>query len=173
MRFFILSILMGGLYILTGCTSSILGTVLAPESVVSGAVTGVAETGAETLSGASLNELADSGSTVAELDRILMENPNAVNSDRLQNLRDQLNTTSTSDNNSSQISGVSKNKKFIRNNEKPLPYGKGDYFRVKTPENKGKNNRLSSRPDTIPMGYSLYEEFQPVHFMKFNVIRLQ
>ena len=95
MRFFILSILMGGLCTLTGCTSSILGTVLAPESVVSGAATGLAETGAETLSGASLNELADNGSTLAELDRILMENPNAVNSDRLRNLRDQLNTTST------------------------------------------------------------------------------
>lgn len=164
---------MGGLCILTGCTSSILGTVLAPESVVSGAVTGVAETGAETLSGASLNELADNGSTVAELDRILMENPNAVNSERLQNLRDQLNTTSTSDSSSSKTSGLSKNKKFSRNNEKPLPHGKGDYIRVNPLENKNKNNRLSSRPNTIPMGYSLYEEFQSAHFMKFNAVRLQ
>lgn len=164
---------MGGLYTLTGCTSSILGTVLAPESVVTGAATGLAETGAETLSGASLNELADSGSTVAELDRIIMENPNAVNSDRLRNLRDQLNTTSTPDSSNSQSYGVSKQKKYSRNNEKPLPYGKGDKFSVKPPENKSKNNRLSSRPNTIPMGYSLHEEVQSVHFMKFNTIRLQ
>ena len=172
MRFFILSILLGGLCALTGCTSSILGTLLAPESVVGGAATGLAETGAETLSGASLNELADSGSTLAELDRILMENPNAVNSDRLKNLRDQLNTTSTTGT-SGPVSGISKKESLRRNNDKPFPHGKGDYFSIKPPENKSKNNRLSNRPNTIPMGYSLHEDYQSVHFMKFNAIRLQ
>jgi hypothetical protein len=168
MKFFILLVLMGELFLLSGCTSSILGTLLAPESVVGDAATDLAATGAETLSSASLSELTNSSSTVAELDRILMENPNAVNSERLQSLRDQLNATDKSN----QTAGMS-NKKGYRNNEKPLPHGKGDYISIKKAEDKSKKARKNTYPSTIPMGYSLYEEYQPVHFINLNAIRLQ
>jgi hypothetical protein len=167
MKFIILIVLMGELFLLTGCTNSILGTVLAPQSVVGDAATDLAGAGAETLSGASLSELTNSGSTVAELDRILMENPNAVNSERLQNLRNQL---ATADNSSQSV--VKNNKNSRRNNENKLPYGKGDYFRIKRPEDKSKMTRNIIYPSALPMGNALYGEYQPVHFMNFNKIRL-
>ena len=65
------------------------------------------------------------------------------------------------------------NNKVYRNNEKPLPYGKGDYISIKKAEDKSKKVRKNTYPSTIPMGYSLYEEYQPVHFINFNAIRLQ
>ena len=161
--------LVGGFF-LTGCTNSILGTLLAPESVVSGTATNLAEAGAETLSGASLNELTNTGSTLAELDNIIMENPNAVNIDRLQKTRDQISQTNTTNN---KLISRDKSGEYTRRNNKTLPAGRGDFLSIKPPASKGKASRLNDRPSTIPMGFTLYEDYQPVHSMKFDSIRIR
>jgi hypothetical protein len=169
MKLMIMSALIGALICSTGC-SSILGTLLAPESVVGGAATSLAESGAKALSGASLSELTNSDSTLAELDRIIQDNPNAVNTDRLRSLRDQMSKSAPAN------SGAEQNKKNNddaprRNYKTLLPNRKDDHLGL-SPEAQNITRRSNNKPDTIPMGSAFHEKGTPTYFMQFNPIRI-
>ena len=154
----------------SGC-GSILGVLLAPESVVGTAATGVAQAGAQTLSGASLDELSNAGNTVNELNRILQENPDAVNSDRLTSLRDSLQQNSkTTDADQRQIARDPPRPR--RAIDTPMPTRKGDALAVAPPGEFALVRRPASRPDTLPSGSALHEDPSPVHTMSLNPVRL-
>ncbi len=156
----------------SGCTSSILGVMLAPESVVGGAASGIAEAGAQTLSGASLEELSDIGTTVGELDRILQENPDAVNSDRLRDMRDRIDKQSGKNSGPDQRQVAKEPPRPRRASDTPLPHRKGDSLFVAPPGEVVVLRRPASRPDTLPTGSVLREDPRPVHVMSMKSVRL-
>ena len=169
MKLMIIGALISALICSTGC-SSILGTLLAPESVVGGAATSLAESGAQTLSGASLSELTNSDSTLAELDRIIQDNPDAVNTDRLRSLRDQMSQSAPA--NSGAVQNQINNDDAPRRNYKTLlPIRKDDRLAL-SPETQNITRRSNNKPDTIPMGSAFYEKGTPMYFMQFNPIRI-
>ncbi len=156
-----------------GCTSAILGVLVAPESVVSSAAGGVAEAGAQTLSGASLAELSNVGSTVSELDQILKDNPDAVNSDRLRDLKSRLEQEGGKDSGPDQRQVAKEPPKPRRPTDTPLPTRKGDTLAVTPPGDLVLLRRPASRPETVPTGSALREDPRPVHAMSMKPVRLQ
>ena len=156
----------------SGCTNSILGVLLAPESVIGGAATGLAEAGAQTLSGASLQELSDVGGTVAELDRILTENPDAVNVEHLRAMRDQLKDSKPADSGPDQRVAMKEPPKPRRPTDTKMPVRHGDNFKVRPPGEITALRRPLPRPDTVPDGGSLRPDPTPVHMMSVNPVRL-
>jgi hypothetical protein len=172
MRCGTLSLLVCAVVMTSGCTNSILGVLLAPEGVIGGAATGLAEAGAQTLSGASLQELSDLGGTVAELDRILMENPDAVNSEQLRGLRDQLKGSTPADSGPDQRVAMKEPPKPRRPTDTKMPIRHGDHLKVRPPGEIMALRRPSPRPDTVPDGGSLRPDPTPVHMMSVNPVRL-
>lgn len=164
-------ILACALVMTSGCTSSILGVLLAPEGVIGGAVSGLAEAGAQTLSGASLEELSDLGGTVAELDRILMENPDAVNSEHLRELRDQLKGSKPADSGPDQRVALKEPAKPRRPTDTKMPIRHGDQLKVRPPGEAVALRRPPPRPETLPDGGSLRPDPTPVHMMSLNPVR--
>ena len=164
-------ILACALVMTSGCTNSILGVLLAPEGVIGGAATGLAEAGAQTLSGASLEELSDLGGTVAELDRILMENPDAVNSEHLRGLRDQLKGSKPADSGPDQRVALKEPAKPRRPTDAKMPIRHGDQLKVRPPGESVAMRRPSPRPETLPDGGSLRPDPTPVHMMSLNPVR--
>jgi hypothetical protein len=156
----------------SGCTSAILGTVFAPEAVVSGAATGLATAGAQTLSGASLDELSDLGSTVAELDRILQDHPDAANAERLRELRDHLHEKAGRDSGPDQRMAVRETPRPRRPTDAPLPARKGDLLSVVPPGERPAGRRPPMRPEVLPSGSELKPDPQPVHTMSLKPVRL-
>jgi hypothetical protein len=157
---------------LSGCTNAILGTLLAPEAVVGGAASGLAETGARSLAGASLEELSDLGSTVAELDRILQEHPDAANADRLRELRDSLANKAGADSGPDQRRPAKEPPRPRRPTDTKLPVRKGDNLLVSPPKEGYQARRPSGRPDTLPTASSLAADPMPVHAMSLQPVRL-
>ena len=80
----------------SGCLDSVLGVMLAPESVLGGLADNVTRSGAEMLNGAA-EDLSSAAQTISELDSIIKDNPDAQNVDRLIALRDQLKAQPLSD----------------------------------------------------------------------------
>jgi hypothetical protein len=167
-------LLLGVSLVLTsGCTSAILGTLLAPESVVAGAGSSLAEAGAQTLSGASLDELSNMTSTVQELDNILKEHPDAVNADQLKNLRDHLDQQAKStDTGPDQRQVAREPPKPRRPTDTKLPVRKGDRLGVIPPGESVVQRRPAARPDTLPSGSGLRPDPTPVHAMSLRPVRL-
>ena len=169
MKLMIVSVLISVLICSTGCTS-ILGTLLAPESVVGGAATSLAESGAQTLSGASLSELTNSDSTLAELDRIIQDNPDAVNTPRLRSLRDQMSQSAPA-NSGADPRQISNDDTPRHNFKTLLPKRKDDRLGL-SPDTQNYTRRSNNKPDTIPMGSAFYGNETPSYFMQFNPIRI-
>lgn len=165
-------VLGGALLCSTGCVGSILKTLVAPESVVTDAATGLAETGARTLSGASLDELANLNDTVMELDRILQENPDAVNTEQLKLLRDSLKNTTSANSGPDQRQVLKEPPKPRRHTDAPFPQRKGDRLTVLPPGEIASSRRMTGRPETIPDGSSLKPDPTPVHAMSLKPVRL-
>jgi hypothetical protein len=166
-------ILASSLMMASGCTNAILGVLLAPESVVAGGAAGLAEAGAETLSGASLEELSDLGTTITELDRILEENPDAVNADQLRGLRDQLKKdTRAADSGPDQRQPLKEPPRPRRPSDTKMPVRKGDNLRIQPPGESVTLRRAAPRPDTLPDGSSLRPDPTPVHTMSLQPVRL-
>lgn len=172
MRRWTVLILGGALLATSGCTSAILGVLLAPEAVVGGAASGLANAGAQTLAGASLDQLSDLGSTVTELDRILEENPDAVNAESLRRLRDQLKHGNPADTGPDQRQAVKEPPKPRRPTDTAMPVRKGDHFRVQPPGESVALRRAPPRPDTLPHGGALRPDPTPVHSMSLKPVRL-
>ena len=168
----ILPILACALVMTSGCTNSILGVLLAPEGVIGGAASGLAEAGAQTLSGASLEELSDLGGTVAELDRILQDNPDAVNSEQLRGFRDQLKNSKPADSGPDQRVALKEPPKPRRPTDTKMPVRQGDQLKVRPPGEFAAVRRPAPRPDTLPDGGSLRPDPTPVHMMSLNPVRL-
>ena len=162
----------GTLLVTSGCTNSILGVLLAPEGVVAGAATGLAEVGASTLSGASLDELSDLGSTITELDRILEENPDAVNAESLRGLREQLKEGKSANTGPDQRIAAKEPPRPRRPSDTRLPLRKGDNLTIRPPGESIAQRRPAPRPDTLPDGSSLQAEQTPVHTMSLQPVRL-
>lgn len=80
----------------SGCLDSVLGVMLAPESVVGGLADNLTRSGTEMLTGAA-EDLSSAAQTISELDSIIADNPDAQNVDRLKALRDQLKANPLSD----------------------------------------------------------------------------
>ena len=173
MRWPLFVVLGSALMGLNGCANSVLGVLLAPESVVEGAATGAAQTGAQTLSGASLDELSNFGSTVTELNEILKDNPDAVNSDRLRDLRDRLEQQGGKDSGPDQRQVAKEPPNPRRTTDTPLPTRKGDTLAVAPPGDLVLLRRPPSRPETVPTGSALREDPRPVHAMSMKPVRLQ
>lgn len=172
MRWCVVGILGCALVITSGCTNAILGVLLAPESVVGSAATGLAEAGAKTLSGASLEELSDLGGTVAELDRIIAENPDAVNAEQLRVLRDQLKQGTPADSGPDQRQALKEPPKPRRPSDTKLPVRRGDVFKIQPPGESLAKRRAPPRPDTLPDGGTLRPDPTPVHTMSLQPVRL-
>lgn len=172
MRWWTVLILGGALVATSGCTSSILGVLLAPEGVVGGAASELANAGAQTLAGASLDQLSDLGSTVTELDRILEENPDAVNADSLRRLRDQLKQGNSADTGPDQRQALKEPPKPRRHTDTTMPVRKGDHLRVQPPGEAVALRRAPARPDTLPNGGALRPDPTPVHSMSLKPVRL-
>lgn len=167
-------LILGSTLVLTsGCTNTILGVLVAPEGVVTGAAAGLAQAGAETLSGASLEELSDLGNTITELDRILDENPDAVNADQLRGLRDQLKKSTTSaDSGPDQRQALKEPPKPRRPSDTQMPVRRGDNLRVQPPGEMTVVRRPRPRPETLPDGSTLRPDPAPVHTMSLQPVRL-
>lgn len=157
----------------SGCTNSILGVLLAPEGVVTGAAGSAAEAGARSLSGASLEELSDVGNTVSELDRILQENPDAVNSERLHDLRNRMEQQTGKNTGPDQRQVAKEPLRPRRASDTPMPLRKGDALTVSPPGDMVVLRRPPSRPETLPLGSALREDPRPVHAMSLKPVRLQ
>jgi hypothetical protein len=165
-------VLGSGLMLTTGCTNSILGVLLAPESVVGGAASGLAEAGAQTLSGASLQDLSDLGSTITELDRIIAENPDAVNNESLRLLREQLKQGKSADSGPDQRVALKEPPKPRRPTDTAMPVRKGDHLRIDPPGDSVALRRPPARPQTLPDGSTLRPDPTPVHTMSLQPVRL-
>lgn len=172
MRWWNVVILGSALVITSGCTNSILGVLLAPESVVGGAASGLADAGAQTLSGASLDQLSDLGTTITELDRIIAENPDAVNADSLRKLRDQLKDGKSVDSGPDQRQALKEPPKPRRPFDTKMPLRKGDQLKVRPPGESVALRRAPARPTTLPDGGTLRPDPTPVHSMSLNPVRL-
>jgi hypothetical protein len=164
---------MVGLFATTGCTQSILGVMLAPEAVVGGVAGGLAQAGAETLSGASLEELSDLSSTVQEIDQLLKDNPNAVNADRLREMQKSLQENSMTSTGADQRRIAHAPAPPRRASDAPLPRRKGDRLTVSPPGDLAMQRRPASRPDTLPTGSALREDPTPVHVMSLQPVRVR
>ncbi len=158
---------------LSGCTNAILGTLLAPEAVVTGAASSLAEAGARNLSGASLDQLSDLNGTVNELNRIIKDNPNAANADRLRTLRDSLANKSRENADPNQINAAQEPPQPRRLTDTKMPVRGGDRLLVVPPNEHQQPRRSNGRPETLPTASSLAPETQPVHAMSFEPVRLQ
>lgn len=169
MKLINISALIGVLICSTGC-ASILGTILAPESVVGGAATSLAESGAQTLSGASLSELTNSDSTLAELDRIIQDNPDAVNTDRLRSLRDQMSQSAPA-NSGADPNQISNDTTPRHNFKTLLPKRREDRLAL-SPDTQNVARRPNNKPATIPMGSAFHDKEPPSYFMQFNPVRI-
>lgn len=166
-------ILASSLMLASGCTNAILGVLLAPEGVVAGGATSLAEAGAETLSGASLEELSDLGTTITELDRILDENPDAVNAEQLRGLRDQLKKGATpADSGPDQRQALKEPPRPRRASDTKMPVRKSDNLRIQPPGESVTVRRAPPRPDTLPDGSALRPDPTPVHTMSLQPVRL-
>lgn len=165
-------VLGGALLCSSGCVGSIVKTLVAPESVLTEAGSALAEAGAQTLSGASLDELADLNETVKELDRILQENPDAVNAEQLKSLRDGLKDGTAANTGPDQRQPVKQPPKPRRPVDAPLPARKADRLTVIPPGETVAARRPPARPDTLPDGSSLRPDPTPVHTMSLKPVRL-
>ncbi|MBA3699058.1 MAG: hypothetical protein H0W78_09405 [Planctomycetes bacterium] len=161
------------LMLTSGCTNSILGVLLAPEGVIAGTASGLAEAGAQTLSGASLDDLSDLGNTVTELDRIIAENPDAVNADQLRGMRDHLKKNATAaDSGPDQRRPLREAPAPRRPSDAKLPVRKSDNLTIQPPGEGMVIRRAYPRPDTLPDGSSLRPDPTPVHTMSLRPVRL-
>jgi hypothetical protein len=172
MRWWTILIFGSAMMITSGCTSSILGVLLAPEGVVTGAGASLANTGAEALGEASLEQLSDLGSTITELDRILEENPDAVNAESVRRLRDTLKQGNPADTGPDQRQALKEPPKPRRPTDSKMPVRKGDHLRVQPPGESVALRRAPARPDTLPDGGALRPDPTPVHSMSLNPVRL-
>jgi hypothetical protein len=155
-----------------GCTNAILGTVLAPEAVVGGALGEVAKSGAQSLSDASLNELSDLGNTILELDRILAENPDAVNAGDLRKMRQKLIQQNADTTASGKQYELAKSVRPRRAFDTSIEKRPADNLRLLPLESGGKARRSDGRPSNMPSGSSLQPEYTPVHMMSVEPVRL-
>lgn len=166
-------IVLGGVVLCcNGCVGSVLKTLVAPESVVTDIGNDLIKTGAKTISDASLDELANVNDTVKELDRILQENPDAVNTEQLKALRDSLRETSSADSGPDQRQPLKEPPKPRRHTDAPFPLRKGDRLTVLPPGEITSSRRPTGRPDTVPDGSSLKPDPTPVHTMSLKPVRL-
>lgn len=156
----------------SGCVGSIVKTLVAPESVVTEGGASLAEAGAKTLSGASLDQLANLNDTVTELDRIIQENPDAVNAEQLKLLRDTLKDGTSADTGPDQRQALKEPPKPRRHTDAPMPLRKGDRLTVQPPGESIAARRSTGRPDTLPDGSGLRPDPTPVHTMSLRPIRL-
>jgi hypothetical protein len=171
MRALAFLILAGALVASSGCMS-VLGTLLAPESVVTTAADNFAVAGAQTLSGASLEELSSAGNTINELNQILQNNPDAVNADQIAALRDRMQDTGGRGTGPDQRQIAREPPAPRRASDQPLPVRRGDQLKVSPPGDAGVVRRPPSRPDTLPAGSALKDDGVPVHAMSLTPIRL-
>ncbi len=155
-----------------GCVGSIVKTLVAPESVVGDAAGSLAKAGAETLSGASLEELGNLNDTVAEIDRIIEEHPDAVNIDNLRTLRETLKNTKSANSGPDQRQVLKEPPKPRRAADAPMPLRKGDRLTVLPPGEVLSGRRHSGRPEPLPDGSSLKPDGTPVHTMSLKPVRL-
>lgn len=173
MRWLNVIMLGSALTLTSGCTNSILGVLLAPEGVIAGGASSLAEAGAQTLSGASLEDLSDLGNTITELDRIIAENPDAVNADQLRGLRDHLKKNATAaDSGPDQRVPLKEPPAPRRPTDAKLPVRKSDHLTILPPGEGKIVRRAYPRPDTLPDGSALRPDPTPVHTMSLRPVRL-
>ena len=156
----------------TGCTQSVLGVLLAPEAVVGGVANSLASAGAEALSATSVSQLSSQEATMNEIDRMLKENPDMPNADRLRELQESMRGT-PKDTGVGQRQIVKELPPPRRPMDKKLPMRKGDLFSISTPASSPATRRPPMRPDTQPKATTLKPENQPIHTMSFYPIRIQ
>jgi hypothetical protein len=82
-------LLLAACLVLHGCLGSVLGTIVAPEAVVAGTAVNAVNEGVGAINGA-----AEAANTAADLDRIIANNPEAVNIGELRALSGELDTRS-------------------------------------------------------------------------------
>ncbi len=73
-----------------GCLQTLVGAMIAPESVAAAGASGGVNALASAVSGEDLGSMTDVASTAADIDRILAAHPDAVNRPELEALRDEL-----------------------------------------------------------------------------------
>jgi hypothetical protein len=156
----------------TGCVQSVLGVLLAPEAVVGAAAGGAANAGAETLSGLSLDQVSQSDATVMEIDRILKENPNAANADRLRELRENMKGTPKSTGPDQRIA-TPEPPPPRRPMNKNMPVRKGDLLSVSLPSQHIPERRPPMRPLAQPSSTTIIPEVKPVHTMSLYPVRVK
>lgn len=151
---------------LCGCLDSVLGVMLAPEAVLGGVADGVVRSGTDMLSQAG-EDLSSAAQTVAELDRIIADNPDAQNVDRLKALRDQLKVQPLSDTTTPQTQPGPKEKLPRRSMDHPLLPRRGiDRITVVPPgELPPPPRNAPPRPDTI----GVISDFRPPNAKSYTL----
>lgn len=79
----------------SGCLQTLVGAMIAPESVAMAGASGGVNALASTISGQDVGSLTDAASTASDIDRILAAHPDAVNRPELEALREELKMKST------------------------------------------------------------------------------
>lgn len=143
-------LLASSLVVLNGCLDSVLGVMLAPEAVLGGLADGVTRSGSEIISQVG-EDLSSAAQTISELDRIIADNPDAQNVDRLTALREQLKNSPLSDTTVPQAQTGPVAPQARRSMDNPLiPHRAVDQIVVLPPgELPSPKRNAPSRPETI------------------------
>jgi hypothetical protein len=155
----------------TGCAQSVLGVLLAPEAVVSNTAGNISRAGAETLSGLSLDQASQPDETSEEIDRIINENPNSPNAERLRNLKEQMASTSRQTGTRQQV--IKEDPPPRRPMDKTVPKRKGDRISITPPAEQIAERRPPMRPLAQPSASTIEPEVRPVHTLSTYPVRIQ
>ncbi len=164
--------MVGSLFTQVGCTRTLLGVLLAPEAVVSSTAGNVVGAGAETLSGMSVEQLANLESTAMEIDKLIANDPNSASARRLRELQEKLRgmPKNTGPDQRVAAQGPPPPRRAMN---KPLPLRHGDLLSVKKPSNLIETRRPPMRPNTQPSSTTLKPDNVPVHMMSITPVRIQ
>jgi hypothetical protein len=159
---------------LSGCLDSVLGVMLAPESVIGGLADGVTRSGAELL-GQAGEDLSSAAQTVSELDQLIANNPDAQNVERLRALRDQLKTQPVSDTTAPQAPAGPPVVTARHAMDDPLlPRRAADQLVVVPPREHPETTRNASpRPDAIGVVSDFREETSRSYTLDMKPVRLR
>ena len=149
---------------MTGCTSGIIGAVMAPGDVVAGAAGSAIQTGAQALSNSGINDLANPDLTLRELDLALAQRE-SMDPAMVQNLDAYRNDLRDG------RQGGANTMASRRPMDTPLPRRRSDWMVVKPPGEGRQPRRTTGRPDGQATNAMLEPEASP-YIMSLDNVRL-
>jgi hypothetical protein len=150
------SLLLISSLLLMGCMETVLGVLLAPEMVIAESANQAAQAGAQSLTTMGVDQIADTGQAIADLSRIIRDNPDAANIEQLIVTRDRI----------AQGSNVG--------NKKTRGGARGDRIMLPPPRTPMPNLRSAQGcPDLLPDGGAISASREEPWMIATDPVRLQ